>query len=207
VPITLGVPELHELLENPRSSAFGDPGPLIPHLDRARRGVAAHREQHAPAPRVPHGVHRQVVHHAGQEPGIREGRRRAAAGEITVVAVPAPIVIGPLLDDAVAALRDETESRDMLHDVGAWTVRATAGTYRISLRLTAMFALFGVILVVWRALANAWKHRPWGDGPPARVIAWAVSVQGIAWLAWLALSVLRTGAFPGAIERVLATRW
>jgi D-alanyl-lipoteichoic acid acyltransferase DltB (MBOAT superfamily) len=95
----------------------------------------------------------------------------------------------------------------LLHDLGVWVVRAAFGAYRVSLRLTLMFVVFGVVLVAWRALANAWaKRAPWADGRTARAVGWLVVVHGIAWLSWIALSVLRTGAFPGVIERALAAR-
>jgi hypothetical protein len=57
------------------------------------------------------------------------------------------------------------------------------------------------MLVTWRAAARALRPRLLQRRPQLqRAFAWVVAIQLVAWLSWLAVPVLRTGAFPRAIE-------
>jgi hypothetical protein len=73
--------------------------------------------------------------------------------------------------------------------------------------MTSMFAAFGVTVIVWRATAK--RLALLARALPARLsgsLAWLLSAQVLAWLAWLALSVLRTQRFPDVVEQLWSSR-
>jgi hypothetical protein len=129
-----------------------------------------------------------------------EWARRHLFGPIALGAIRA---LGPRRGVTGAAAVVAFAGIGVLHDVGLVAVRATMGRYGWSFRMTVVFALFGVVLVVWRACGIALRRVRAAHRVRAAV-GWVLAMQLVAWLSWLALAILRTGTFPPILERAWA---
>jgi hypothetical protein len=113
--------------------------------------------------------------------------------------------VPPAAAGAVAALAAFTAC-GALHDFGAWGMRASAGHAEMTPKFSELFFLIGVIYVVWQ-LGARWLS-PHPVGRLTRVLkgvaGWAATLQLVCVLAWLAIPLLRTGAWPLSVERAMA---
>jgi hypothetical protein len=95
-----------------------------------------------------------------------------------------------------------------LHDLGAWALGLSQGGRGWSPGFTALFVLFGIIVLGWRAARRLVDALP-GIGAhalqgPRNALAWAACAQLVCALSWIAVPLLRNNHLPRPLERFAA---
>ncbi len=89
----------------------------------------------------------------------------------------------------------------LLHDVGAWGLRATSGRTSFTVSFTVLFFVIGVVYAVWQLVERRGASRPRATPVLARAAAWVAMMHLVCVVAWLAVPVLRGGHLPPSVRR------